>query len=121
MVWLYANVGTRLYADQKKRGSIRQVKALRVKQTIKYDFRVTQGISITGATLIGFQLPAENAQSKESDHRYRYMNVDGMLPFENMVATMSEDNENHVLYRVTLFLRGIIWIPDGVLMESGIR
>ena len=51
--------------------------------------------------LIGFQLTGENANEKNLITGTRYMNVDGMLPFENMVADYVKETDNHVLYRVT--------------------
>ena len=51
--------------------------------------------------LIGFQLTGENANEENLITGTRYMNVDGMLPFENLVADYVKETDNHVLYRVT--------------------
>ena len=56
--------------------------------------------------LIGFQLAGENANEKNLITGTRYMNVDGMLPFENMVADYVKETGNHVLYRVTPVFEG---------------
>lgn len=56
--------------------------------------------------LIGFQLTGENANEKNLITGTRYMNVDGMLPFENMVADYVKETDNHVLYRVTPVFAG---------------
>ena len=68
--------------------------------------------------LIGFQLTAENANEKNLITGTRYMNVDGMLPFENMVADYIKETNNHVLYRVTPVFEGNNLVASGVLMEA---
>ena len=59
--------------------------------------------------LIGFQLTAENANEENLITGTRYMNTEGMLPFENMVADYIKETDNHVLYEVTRFLKMTIW------------
>ena len=68
--------------------------------------------------LIGFQLSGENANERNLITGTRYMNVQGMLPFENMVAEYVRDTGNHVLYRVTPVFEGNNLLADGVLMEA---
>lgn len=69
--------------------------------------------------LIGFQLAGENANEKNLITGTRYMNVEGMLPFENMVADFLHENpEMHVLYRVTPIYDGNNLVANGVLMEA---
>lgn len=68
--------------------------------------------------LIGFQLTGENANEKNLITGTRYMNVDGMLPFENMVADYVKETENHVLYRVTPIYDGSNLVAKGVQMEA---
>lgn len=68
--------------------------------------------------LIGFQLSAENANAKNLITGTRYMNVDGMLPFENMVADYIEETGNHVLYRVTPIFKGNELVARGVQIEA---
>ena len=99
-----------------KRGSIGKVKPSGW-QTIKYDF-VDGKYLYNRCHLIGFQLTAENANEKNLITGTRYMNVDGMLPFENMVADYVKETKNHVLYRVTPVFQGNNLIADGVLMEA---
>ena len=53
--------------------------------TAKYDF-VDGKYLYNRCHLIGFQLTGENANERNLITGTRYMNVDGMLPFENMVA-----------------------------------
>ena len=68
--------------------------------------------------LIGYQLTAENANEKNLITGTRYMNVDGMLPFENMVADYIKETNNHVLYRVTPIFEENNLLASGVLMEA---
>lgn len=71
------------------------------------------------AHLIGFQLTGENANEKNLITGTRYFNVEGMLPFENMVADyLYEYKNNHVMYRVTPIFRGDDLVAQGVLMEA---
>lgn len=68
--------------------------------------------------LIGFQLTGENANEKNLITGTRYMNVDGMLPFENMIADYVKETGNHVMYRVTPVFEGNELVARGVLMEA---
>ena len=68
--------------------------------------------------LIGFQLAGENANEKNLITGTRFMNVDGMLPFENEVADYVRRTGNHVMYRVTPVFEGDNLVADGVLMEA---
>ena len=68
--------------------------------------------------LIGFQLSAENANDKNLITGTRYLNIQGMLPFENMVADYIEETGNHVMYRVTPVFEGENLLCKGVKMEG---
>ncbi len=68
--------------------------------------------------LIGWQLSGEDANRKNLITGTRYMNVEGMLPFENMVADYIKETGCHVLYRVTPVFQGSNLVADGVLMEA---
>lgn len=68
--------------------------------------------------LIGFQLSGENANKQNLITGTRYMNVDGMLPFENLVADYVKETGNHVLYRVTPDFTGGELVARGVFMEG---
>jgi DNA-entry nuclease len=71
------------------------------------------------AHLIGFQLTGENANKRNLITGTRYFNVEGMLPFENMVADyLREFPKNHVMYRVTPMFEGDELVARGVLMEA---
>ncbi len=111
----FANVGKDLMPTG-DRGSIGQVKPTGWQST-KYD--VVEGKYLYNRChLIGYQLTAENANKQNLITGTRYMNVDGMLPFENMVADYIKETDNHVLYRVTPVFEGENLVADGVQMEA---
>lgn len=99
-----------------KRGSIGTVKPTGW-QTVKYD-NVDGKYLYNRCHLIGFQLTAENANEKNLITGTRYLNVDGMLPFENMVADYIKETNNHVMYRVTPIFEGNNFVASGVQMEA---
>lgn len=68
--------------------------------------------------LIGFQLTGENVNRGNLITGTRYLNIEGMLPFENMVADYVQETGNHVLYRVTPIFAGEELVARGVLMEG---
>lgn len=68
--------------------------------------------------LIGYQLSGENANTKNLITGTRYLNVDGMLPFENMVADYVKETNNHVMYRVTPVFEGDNLLASGVQIEA---
>ena len=68
--------------------------------------------------LIGFQLTGENANECNLITGTRYLNVEGMLPFENMVADYIKETGNHVLYRVTPHFEDSELVARGVLIEA---
>ena len=68
--------------------------------------------------LIGFQLTGENANELNLITGTRYCNVEGMLPFENMVADYIKETDNHVLYRVTPIFSGDELVARGIQMEA---
>ena len=86
-------------------------------QSVQYD-GVDGGSLYNRCHLIGFQLAGENANEKNLITGTRYMNVEGMLPFENMVADYVKETGNHVLYRVTPVFAGRELVARGVLMEA---
>ncbi len=68
--------------------------------------------------LIGWQLSAENANKRNLITGTRYMNTEGMLPFENMVADYIKETNNHVAYRITPIYDGNDLVAKGVQMEA---
>lgn len=99
-----------------ERGEIGQVKPSGW-QTVKYDI-VDGKYLYNRCHLIGFQLTGENANRGNLITGTRYMNVDGMLPFENMVADYVHETGNHVLYRVTPIFEGENLVASGVQIEA---
>lgn len=68
--------------------------------------------------LIGWQLSAENANKKNLITGTKYLNINGMLPFENMVADYIKETGNHVAYRITPIYQGNNLLASGVQMEA---
>ncbi len=99
-----------------ERGAIGQVKPSGW-QMAKYDI-VDGKYLYNRCHLIGYQLSGENANEKNLITGTRYMNMEGMLPFENMVATYIEETDNHVMYRVTPIFTENNLLADGVQMEA---
>lgn len=99
-----------------KRGDISSVKPTGWVQN-QYDF--VDGKSLWNRChLIGFQLAGENANECNLITGTRYLNVEGMLPFENLVADYVKETDNHVLYRVTPAFQGTELVARGVQMEA---
>ena len=101
---------------EEERGSIGKVKPSGW-HTVKYDC-VDGKYLYNRCHLIGYQLTAENANEKNLITGTRYMNVEGMLPFENMVADYIKETDHHVLYRVTPIFEGDNLVASGVQMEA---
>ena len=99
----YANIGKDLMPTE-DRGSIGKIKPSGW-HTVKYDC-VDGKYLYNRCHLIGYQLTAENANEQNLITGTRYLNVDGMLPFENMVADYIKETGNHVLYKVTPLYAG---------------
>lgn len=111
----YACVGQDIMPTE-DRGSIGQVKPTGW-HTVKYDC-VDGKYLYNRCHLIGYQLTGENANEENLITGTRYLNIDGMLPFENMVADYIQETNNHVLYRVTPIFEGNNLLASGVLMEG---
>lgn len=99
-----------------ERGSIGQVKPSGW-HTVKYD-NVDGKYLYNRCHLIGFQLAGENANERNLITGTRYMNTEGMLPFENAVADYVKETGNHVMYRVTPDFQGNDLVASGVQMEA---
>ena len=111
----YANVGIETMPTE-DRESISSVEPTGW-ENAAYDF-VDGGYLYNRCHLIGFQLTGENANERNLITGTRYMNVEGMLPFENMVADYISETGNHVLYRVTPIFEGDNLLASGVQMEA---
>ena len=99
-----------------KRGSIGSVKPSGW-HISKYDF-VDGKYLYNRCHLIGYQLTAENANERNLITGTRYLNVEGMLPFENDVADYIEITNNHVYYKVTPIFEGNNLVANGVQMQA---
>lgn len=112
---VYACIGTDLMPTE-ERGNIGPVKPSGW-HTIKYD--VVDGKYLYNRChLIGYQLSGENDNTKNLITGTRYLNMDGMLPFENMVADYVLETKNHVMYRVTPVFDGDNLLASGVQIEA---
>lgn len=87
-------------------------------QTVKYNGIVDGNYLYNRCHLIAFQLAGENANEKNLITGTRYLNTEGMLPYENNVASYVKSSHNHVLYRVTPIFEGNNLVASGVLMEA---
>lgn len=110
-----ACIGTDIMPTE-DRGAIGQVKPSGW-HTVKYDI-VDGKYLYNRCHLIGFQLSGENANEQNLITGTRYFNVQGMLPFENMVADYVKETENHVMYRVTPVYKDNNLVADGVIIEA---
>lgn len=111
----YANICKKLMPDEQRK-AIGPVKPSGW-HTVKYNC-VDGKYLYNRCHLIGFQLAGENANEKNLITGTRYLNVDGMLPFENEVADYVKETNHHVLYRVTPYFEGDDLIAKGVQMEA---
>ncbi len=111
----FANIGLELMPEE-ERGAIGSVKPTGW-QSAKYDC-VDGKYLYNRCHLIGYQLTAENANERNLITGTRYLNVEGMLPFENAVADYVRNTGNHVLYRVTPDFQGRELVARGVQIEA---
>lgn len=111
----YANICTE-HMPTEERGQIGMIKPSGW-HTVKYDC-VEGKYLYNRCHLIGYQLAGENANELNLITGTRYLNVQGMLPFENMVDDYVEETKNHVLYRVTPVFEGDNLLASGVQMEA---
>lgn len=103
-------------AEGEERGPIGMVKPSGW-HTVKYD-SVEGRYLYNRCHLIGWQLAGENANERNLVTGTRYMNVDGMLKWEDDVARYIRETGNHVLYRSTPVFQGDELVCRGVLIEA---
>lgn len=103
-------------ADGEERGSISSIKPTGWVQA-KYS-GISGGYLWNRCHLLGWQLSAENANRQNLITGTRYMNIEGMLPFENMLADYIRETGNHVAYRVTPIFESNNLVCSGVQMEA---
>ena len=111
----YANICKELMPTE-ERGAIGMVKPTGW-HTVKYD-NVEGKYLYNRCHLIGYQLAGENANEKNLITGTRYLNVTGMLKFEDQVADYVNETNHHVLYRVTPVFEGDNLVASGVEMEA---
>lgn len=111
----YANICKELMPTE-ERGAIGMIKPTGW-HTVKYD-NVEGKYLYNRCHLIGYQLAGENANEKNLITGTRYLNVTGMLKFEDQVADYVNETNHHVLYRVTPVFEGDNLVASGVEMEA---
>lgn len=105
-------------SENEERGEIGQIKPAGW-HTVKYPEIISDLYLYNRCHLIGWQLCGENANEKNLITGTRYLNVSGMLPFENQIADyLRKDSSNRVLYRVTPIYTDDNLIADGLLLEA---
>lgn len=112
----YANVSKDTMPTE-ARGEIGQIRPSGW-HTVKYTGVVDGNYLYNRCHLIAYCLTAENANKKNLITGTRYMNNEGMLPYETKTAQYIDKTNNHVLYRVTPVFEGSNLVASGVLMEA---
>lgn len=112
----YADICKELMPEE-ERGEIGQIKPSGW-HTVKYNGIVDGNYLYNRCHLIAYQLAGENANEKNLITGTRYLNVQGMVPFEDQVAQYVKDTGNHVLYRVTPYFEGDNLVANGVQIEA---
>lgn len=112
----YANVCKELMPAE-ERGEIGMIKPSGW-HTVKYNGLIEHNYLYNRCHLIAFCLTGENANEKNLITGTRYLNVEGMLPFETKVASYVARTGNHVLYRATPIYKGNNLVANGVQIEA---
>ena len=111
----YACVGPETLPQQ-KRGDISEVKPTGW-NTNRYS-DIDGEILFNRCHLIGHMLTGQDANERNLITGTRYMNTEGMLPFEESVLMYVEGTGHHVMYRVRPYFEGNNLVCSGVLMEA---
>ena len=116
----FANICKEIMPKEgEERGDISSVKNLSGWVQKRYDNIIKDKYLYNRCHLIGWQLAGENANKKNLITGTRYLNTEGMLPFENRVAEYVKSNQNnHVLYRVTPIFKDNNLLASGIEMEA---
>ncbi len=112
----YADICTDIMPSE-PRGDIGQIRPSGW-HTVNYHDLIEDNYLYNRCHLIAHQLAGENANEKNLITGTRYLNVEGMIPFENKVGDYVRETRNHVLYRVTPMFEGKNLVASGVLMEA---
>lgn len=111
-----ANVGRDLMPDE-PRGPIGMIKPTGW-HTVRYDDLIGDRYLYNRCHLLAYQLTGENANPQNLITGTRYMNVEGMLPYERRISDYVKSSGRHVLLRVTPVFLGEELVARGVLMEA---
>lgn len=111
----FANVSKSTMPTE-KRGAIGMIRPTGW-HTVKYS-NVPGKYLYNRCHLIAYELTAENANERNLITGTRYLNIEGMLPFENMVADYVKETGNHVLYKVKPKFKGNNLLASGVYMQA---
>lgn len=111
-----ASIGKDMLPTEKRR-SIGMVKPTGW-HTVRYDNLIKDKYLYNRCHLIAFCLSGENANEKNLITGTRYMNTEGMLPFETQVLDYVRKTGNHVLYQVTPVFKGNNLVANGVYMKA---
>lgn len=116
----FANICKEIMPQEgEERGEIGMIRDLSGWVQKRYDNLIKDKYLYNRCHLIGWQLAGENANKKNLITGTRYLNTEGMLPFENLVAEYIRNNQNnHVLYRVTPIFEGNNKLASGVQIEA---
>lgn len=116
----FANICTEIMPKEgEEREDIGNIKDLSGWIQKRYDNIIKDKYLYNRCHLIGWQLSGENANKENLFTGTRYLNTEGMLPFENKIDDYIEKNENnHVLYRVTPIFEGNNLLATGVELEA---
>ena len=101
---------------KEKRGDISEVKPTGWHRSEYSD--IDGGLLFNRCHLIGHMLTGQDANARNLITGTRYMNTEGMLPFEESVLMYVEGTGHHVMYRVRPFYEGQNLVASGVLMEA---
>lgn len=112
----YACVSEELMPTE-ERGKIGMIKPTGW-HTVKYPEVIEDLYLYNRCHLIAWCLTGENANEKNLITGTRYMNIKGMLPFEEKVANYIDETNHHVMYRVTPIYEDKNLVASGVLMEA---
>lgn len=112
----YANICPEIQPTE-ERGAIGNVRPSGW-HTVKYNDLIDGNYLYNRCHLIAYCLAGENANEKNLITGTRYLNIEGMLPFEEMINDYVDKTGNHVLYRVTPIFDGDNLVASGVEMEG---
>lgn len=112
----YANICMELMPTE-ERGPIGHIKPSGW-HTVKYNDLIDGNYLYNRCHLIGYLLAGENDNECNLITGTRYLNIEGMLDFENKVANYVKNTGCHVLYRVTPVFVANELVARGVLMEG---